>query len=341
MANIYDVANAAGVSIATVSAVINDSAYVSPRLKRRVEEAIEQLGYQPNLLARGLAKKESRTLAILVPNIANPFFPDVVRGAQDKAQELGYSVLVASTDDEPEKEAEYLNVFVSKRVDGILLTKSPGKLRNELAERLRSTATPVVQLIRRIAGVKGDTVLADDRGAAFEGVAHLIRLGYRRIGVITGMSSVSTTRERLTGYRQALREAGIPVRQALIASGDYGFNSGYIAGLDLLKQAPEAVFVSNYLMAVGFIKAMQQYQLSCPRDIAIVTCDDYPWMDCFSPRLTTIDFPKYDLGAEAARVLIERVSAPDRPLQSVRLRNRLWIRDSCGMNLRNRKSALG
>ncbi len=335
MANIYDVAREARVSIATVSAVINGSAYVSPRLQRRVQEAIERLGYQPNLLARGLAKKKSHTLAVVVPDISNPFFPDVIRGAEDRAQEAGYNLLVVSSDNDPRKERSYLELLLAKQIDGILLTKAPGKLPGSLLGDNGRTVTPVVQLIRSIAGLKSDVVVPDDWGAVYEGVAHLLRLGYRKIGLITGVKGVSTTRRRLAGYRQALKDWGLKYEAGLVAGGDYRAESGYLSGLDLLKQRPEAVFVSNYLMTVGFMQALSQYQLRCPEDVAIVTCDDYAWLNSFSPRLTTIDFPKYELGSEGVRLLLQRIEDPDRPPEAVELKNTMCIRESCGVKLRS------
>lgn len=330
MANIYDVAKEAGVSIATVSAVINESAYVSPKLKRRVEEAIRLLDYKPNLLARGLAKRESHTIGMIVTDVANPFFPEVVRGAQDAAQEKGYTLLLASSDDDPDKERQYLDLFLAKRVDGIILTKAPGRLPEAIKAGLEATETPLVQLIRTIPGFKTDVVVADDTGAAFEAASHLLRLGYRRIGMVTGVRGASTTRRRLAGYRKALQEWGIDFDRSLVVAGDYRVDSGYTAGLDLLRARPDAAFVSNYLMAVGFMKALEQYQMRCPEDLGVVTCDDYPWMDSFSPRLTTIEFRKYELGATAARVLIDRIMDRERPIETLQLRNVMCIRESCG-----------
>ncbi len=338
MANIYDVAKEARVSIATVSAVINESAYVSPKLHRRVQDAIRRLGYQPNLMARGLAKRKSHTLAVVVPDISNPFFPDVIRGAEDKAQEHGYNLLVVSSDNDPKKERSYLELLLAKQVDGILLTKAPGKLPEAFRGQPGRSNPPIVQLMRSIHGLKGDAVFADDWGAAYEGVSHLLRLGYERICLITGVKGVSTSRRRLSGYRQALKDWGVPFQRSLVAAGDYRAESGYLAGLDLLKQRPEAIFVSNYLMAVGFMRALRQYQLRCPEDVAIVTCDDYAWLDSFSPRLTTIDFPKYQLGHQAARLLLERLARPEKPFEVVRLKNSMCLRESCGHLLRSERA---
>ncbi len=343
MPNIYDVAKAARVSVATVSAVVNDTAFVSPSLKTRVQAAIDRLGYQPNLLARSLAQQRSHTIGMIVPDIVNPFFPEVVRGAEDRARAAGYTLLLASSDNDPTKEELYLNVFLAKRVDGILLTKAPGRMPASLTARLRTARVPIVQIAREIPGVKADAVLMDDRGAAYEGVTHLLRLGYRRIGFITGIGHVSTTRRRLLGYRDALRDWQLEVDPRLVVEGDFQVTSGYTAGVDLLKATPDAVFISNYLMAVGFMRALRQYGLRCPDDVGIVTCDDHPWLDSFTPRLTTIDLPKHALGSEAARLLVERIETDaKRPAPRgrrprftvVQLRNAMCIRESCGAGLR-------
>jgi LacI family transcriptional regulator len=334
VANIYDVARKARVSVATVSAVVNDSAYVSPQLKTRVLAAVRDLGYHPNLLARSLAKRQTRTIGAIVPDIANPFWPEVVRGAEDRAHASGYTLLLSNSDDDPGKEALYLSLFLAKRVDGVLLAKAPGRLSRELIAQLKASGTAVVQLMRSVPELRGDAVVLDDSDAAYEGVSHLLRLGYRRIGFIEGPDSVTTAQRRAAGFRQALRDNGVKVDPALFYIGDFRVKSGYNAGLVLLKRKPDAIFISNYLMAVGFMKAMRQYRLRCPQDIAIVTCDDYPWLDAFSPQLTTVNFPKYELGSEAARVVIERIASRDRRPQRLELKSSLCIRESCGHMLR-------
>jgi LacI family transcriptional regulator len=334
MANIYDVARLAKVSVATVSAVVNESAYVSAPLKARVQAAVRKLGYQPNLLARSLAKQRSHMLGMVVPDIANPFWPEVVRGAEDRAHEAGYTLLLANTDDDPAKEEMYLNLFLSKRVDGVLYTKAPGRLDAGLVARLEEAHMPLVQVSRLAAGLAADSVLLDDRDAAHEGVSHLLRLGYKRVGMIGGLAGVTPSDRRLQGYKKALAEWGRPFDKALFFQGDYRVTSGYQAGLALLKRKMDAVFISNYVMAVGFMRALRQYQLRCPQDVAVVTCDDHSWMDSFTPRLTTINFPKHELGVEACRVLLERLADRERPLQALQLKSSLSIRESCGYNLR-------
>jgi LacI family transcriptional regulator len=334
MSNIYDVATRAKVSTATVSAVLNESAFVSPGLKQRVVAAIRALGYEPNLVARGLAKQRTQTLGMIVPDIANPFFPEVVRGAEDAARAAGYSLLIASSDNDLKTEEVYLKLFLAKRVDGVILTKAPGRMPKAVATAFAKAHVPIVLLARTVAGFKADVVEMDDRAAAHEAVTHLLRLGYRRVGLIGGLGGASTTKRRLDGYRAALRDAGVSVDRALIGEGDFRVDSGYRAGLDVLKARPDAVFIANYLMSVGFMQALKQYRLRCPEDVAIVTCDDHAWLDAFSPRLTTVDFPKRELGDAAARLVIERVGKRGGPVRTIRLKSAMQIRESCGCGLR-------
>jgi LacI family transcriptional regulator len=342
MANIYDVAKEARVSLATVSAVVNESAYVSPGLKTRVTTAIEKLGYQPNLLARGLAKQQTRTIGMIAPNIANPFWPEVVRGVEDAAHAAGYTLLLASNDDDRAKEALYLRMFLAKRVDGLLLTKAVGPLDSGVASLLRGAKTPIVQLMRTSPALAGDKVLVDEREGVYEGVAHLLRLGHRRIAMINGVEKVSTSAQRFDGYRDALKDWNLEVDPALVAHGDFRVESGYATGIQLLKQKPDAFFVANYLMTVGFMRALRQYQLRCPEDMAVVTCDDHPWLDSFHPRLTTVNLPKYELGQAAARTLVRRLQPGDEPPpkrpQVVTLKTVLCLRESCGYELQRLKS---
>ena len=339
MANIYDVASAARVSVATVSAVLNDSAFVSEALKIRVRSAVAALGYQPNLLARSMARQKTQTLGMIVPDIANPFFPEVVRGAEDVAHAAGYTLLISSSDNDVAKEEVYLRLFLAKRVDGVILTKAPGRMPRELQRAFARAGVPVVLLARTVAGFVTHAVELDDKGAAYDGVTHLLRLGYRRVAFVGGLRGASTSRKRLDGYRAALRAANVPLEPALVTVGDFRVESGYRAGLDLLKRRPDAVFIANYLMTVGFMEALRQYRMRCPEEVALVTCDDYPWMDSFSPRLTTIDLPKRELGAAAAQLLVERIARGKGRARTIRLKNALRVRESCGCGLRAGKQA--
>lgn len=344
MANIYDVAKRARVSVATVSAVINNTTYVSPPLQARVREAIDHLDYRPNLLARSLARQKTHMIGMIVPDIANPFWPEVVRGAEDQARRAGYTLFLSNSDDDVNKEALYLNVFLANRVDGIIMAKAPGRASANSAgifDRIKAANIPVTLMVRDGGrGLSYDTVVLDDRAAAYEAVTHLLRIGHQRIALINGSPGVSSSQKRLAGYKKALKDFARPLVPALIHHGNFRDESGYRCGVDVLKQKPDAVFITNYLMAVGFMRALRQYQLRCPDDVAIVTCDDHPWLDSFTPGLTTVNFPKYELGRESFRLLADRVAEPKRSLQNVELKSTLSIRESCGFPSRRSASAI-
>lgn len=333
-ANIYDVAKEARVSVYTVSAVINRSARVSGPLERRVEDAIQKLHYRPNLLARGLAKRQTHTIGVVVPDIGNPFFPLVVRGAEDTAQKGGYSILLCNSDNQLEKEQTYLELLLSKRVDGILLTKAPGAISPALRNTLSKSGIPIVLIMRTVRGLKADAAVTDDLKGAYEAVAHLARIGHRRIGIVGGPLNVSNGAARFQGYRKALKEYGLTCDASLAAEGDYRVESGYRAGLALLPRRPDAVFVANYLMTVGFMQAADEIGMRCPENFGLVSFDDYPWLRCFRPRLTTVDLPKYDLGVAAASRLLLRLNGKGGPYTVEKLAPQLRVRESCGFSMR-------
>ena len=331
--NIYDVAREAKVSVFTVSAVMNQGR-VSDPLRRRVENVIRKLNYRPNLLARSLAKRQTHTIGIVVRDISNPFYPLVVRGAEDAAQKAGYSILLCNSDDNLEKEELYLELLLSKRVDGILINKASGRLPEGLRKMLADSKVPIVLLMRTCADIKADSVITDDEKGAFEAVSHLIRVGHRRIGMVGGPLSASNGKARWDGFRKALNENGLKYEPELVVEGDYRLESGYRAGLSLLSQQPEAIFVANYLMTVGFMRAADEIGLNCPRDFCLASFDDYPWLSCFRPRLTTIELPKYELGSQAVQVLLERISGKPGGFVKRKLAPELRVRESCGFLMR-------
>jgi LacI family transcriptional regulator len=335
--NIYDVARQAKVSVFTVSAVVNNSGKVSDRLRRRVEAAIRELNYRPNLLARSLARHQTHTVGIIVPDIVNPFFPLVVRGAEDVAQNAGYSVLLCNSDNQRQKEEQYLELLLSKRVDGILLTKTHGPFSPAQQRLLADARVPLVLMMRTIPQFRSDAVVSDDLQGAFEAVSHLARLGYRRIGLVGGPLDVSNGRARWQGFRRALKSYHLPYDSSLATEGDYRVESGYQAGLMLLPRLADSVYVANYLMTAGLMKAAEEIGLRCPEDFGLVSFDDYPWLGCFHPRLTTVDLPKYDVGAEAMRLLLRRMNGSAARPMIEKLATHLIVRESCGFALRMKK----
>jgi LacI family transcriptional regulator len=332
--SIYDVAREARVSVFTVSAVVNNKGRVSATLARRVEAAIAKLKYRPNLLARSLAKQKTHTIGMVVTDIANPFFPAIVRAAEDAAQKAGYSVLLCNSDDKQDKEALYLELLISKRVDGIILNKTPGALSPAQRTMLANAKIPIVLLMRTCPGLKTDIVQTNDHQGAYDAVEHLARVGHKRIALVAGPLQVSNARARQQGYLQALAAAGLTCEPKLVFEGDYRIDSGHRAGRALLPHRPDAILVTNYLMTVGLMKAADEIGMRCPDDFALVSFDDYPWLGCFRPRLTTIELPKYELGDAAVRLLLERLQGKTGRPQNVTLLPQLRVRESCGFMLR-------
>lgn len=339
MPNIYDVAHEAKVSVYTVSAVMNNAAQVSTTLQKRVEAAIRKLNYRPNLLARSLARRRTFTVGIIVTDIANPFFPQLVRGAEDVLQKGGYSALLCNSDGDPEKEARYLELLLSKRVDGIMLVKTPGHMPPAIAQMLKDVETPVGLIMRACSDLEGDLVLTDDRHGAFEAVSHLARVGHKRIAFVGGPQSVSNAKSRRQGYLEALREHSLLEIPDLTFEGDYRFESGYRAGQTLLPRRPDALFVANYMMMVGFMKAAEELGLHCPEHFGMISFDDYPWLESFRPRMTTVELPKYELGEQSARLLLERISGERTKVTTVKLMPQLRVRESCGFTMRSGRAA--
>jgi LacI family transcriptional regulator len=329
-ASIYDVAREARVSVFTVSAVINQKSHVGKKLRDRVEAAIRKLNYRPNLLARSLAKRQTHTIGMIVPDIANPFFPMVVRGAEDAAQKRGYNLLLCNSDDTQQKEESALELLLSKRVDGILLTKTLSEISPPLSQMMQETKIPIVLVMRTFPKVSKDAIITDDYQGAYDAVCHLARSGRKRIGLMGGPRKISNGKARWEGFRDALAANRLPCDPELVIDGDYRMESGYRGGNLLLSHRPDGVYVANYLMTVGLLKAAEEMGLRCPEDFGMVSFDDYPWLSIFRPKLTTVELPKYQLGLEAAELLLDRISGKDGPGVVKKLMPELRVRESCG-----------
>jgi LacI family transcriptional regulator len=329
-ASIYDVARESGVSVFTVSAVINNKTHVSKKLRERVEEAIAKLKYRPNLIARSLAKQRTHTIGMIVPDIANPFFPMVVRGAEDAAQKHGYNLLLCNSDDNLDKEERAIELLLSKRVDGILLTKAAEDFRPALRQMIKDAGVPFVLVMRTYPKLTKDAVITDDYQGAYDAVCHLARAGRRRIGLISGPLKVSNALARFQGFQDALKAKGLPFEKELMVEGDYRIESGFRAGHALLSHRPDGIYTANHLMTVGLLKAAEEMGLRCPDDFGLVSFDDYPWLGVFRPKLTTVELPKHQLGSESAELLIERITGNHKKPELRKLQPELRIRESCG-----------
>lgn len=332
-ASIYDVAKEARVSVFTVSAVVNGKTHVTPRLRERVESAIRKLHYRPNLLARSLAKQKTHTLGMIVPDISNPFFPMVIRGADEAAQRHGYNLLLCNTDDNQEKENNALELLLSKRVDGILLTKAFSDLKPAVRHMIRETKIPLVLMLNSAPKIAKDAVIADDYRAAYEATVHLVRSGRKRIALLGGPPKVSNGEARLRGFQDGLKASGLSFDPSLIFEGDYRSESGYTVGKQLLQRQPDGVYIANFLMTVGLLRAAEEMGLACPDDFGTVNLDDYPWLDIFRPKLTTVELPKFQLGQEAVGLLLDRLGGYTGPGILKKMPPELHVRESCGFQL--------
>lgn len=332
-ASIYDVARESRVSVFTVSAVINKKTHVGKKLRKRVEAAIRKLNYRPNLIARSLAKQRTHTIGMIVPDIANPFFPMVVRGAEDAAQKYGYNLLLCNSDDSLDKEEAAIELLLSKRVDGILLTKASEDFRPPLRKMIKDVKTPFVLIMREYPKLTKDAVITDDYHGAYDAVSHLARSGRRRIGLISGPLKVSNAIARWEGFRDALKAQNLPLDPNLVIEGDYRIDSGFRAGHALLSHRPDGIYVANHLMTIGLLTAAEEMGLQCPEDFGLVSFDDYPWLGVFRPRLTTVELPKRLLGIEATELLIRRIDGDDSKAEVKKLQPELRIRESCGFAL--------
>jgi LacI family transcriptional regulator len=323
-----DVAERASVSVTTVSHVINETRPVSDELRERVLAAMDELGYQPNRLARSLRRGHTHTIGMIVPDSTNPFFAEVARGVEDTSFEQGYSVILCNSDGNLDKEVFYTNVLAERRVDGILFVAAG--ISTEQIRDLQARRMPVVVVDREIPDVAVDSVLTDNARGGELATRYLMDLGHRCIGCIAGPSDVTPSAERVTGYRQALDESGIPVDEALIVKGDFQYESGYQAARQLLSMddPPTAIFACNDLMAVGAISAAAEMGRRVPADLSVIGFDDVGLASFANPPLTTVVQPKYEMGVIAATMLLERMHEPEIPPRRRMLDTSLLVRRS-------------
>ena len=328
---IHDVAKFAGVSSVTVSRVINGESNVKAETRARVEHVIEELGYVPNLAARGLRSQQMFTLALIVADIATVFWTTVARGVEDAAQGGGYSVLLCNSDEDPAKQMKYLDAVLQQRVGGVIIAPYSEDLTQ--LNKLRDLKIPTVIIDRRVENWDGDSVRTDSIAGAQALTRHLISVGHRRIAMISGPVGTSTADDRVAGYSLALHKAGIPLDPRFVRRGEYRASSGRKLTDELFEEGlkPTAILAANGAIAMGVVDSLRDRGMHVPQDIALVCFDETPDMTQFFPFLTTIAQPAYDIGMNAAQLLLSRINASV-PLQprEVILPTRLVLRYSCG-----------
>jgi LacI family transcriptional regulator len=329
MVSIVDVARRAGVSTATVSAVINEKEWVKDGLRERVQAAIEAVGYRPNFIARSLKSGRSGTIGMLVSDISNPFFASVVQAVSCLSYESDYSIVLASSDEDPEKEASYFSVLVQRMIDGLIL--APSSRDRECAEMLSGLNIPVVLLDRAFAPARFDAVVVDNRRGVRDAIEHLTGLGHRRIGFVAGPRNVWTAEDRHQGYLDALAAAAIAYDETLVRWGNFNEDSGYAAAADMIRlgEPPTAIFASNNKMMVGVTLALRDCGLRCPDEVSIASFDDFEWAPAFSPALTVVRQPIAGIAEAVTSLLLSRIKdGSDLPPRTVTLPTELVLRGS-------------
>lgn len=289
-----------------------------------------ELNYKPNALARGLRQKKSSTLGIIVPDSANPYFAEVARGVEDASFTQGYSVILCNSDSDPEKESMYMNVLAEKQVDGICLVAASSQTIEKHLDAVPRLQIPMVLIDRENINTIVDSVVVQNTEGAMKAVEHLLALGHKRIGCITGLPDLVNSKKRSDGYRQAIENTGMRVDESLIIEGDFRYEGGYDATKHLLTigEPPTAVFACNDLMAIGAISAVVSLGLSVPEDVSIVGFDDIHLAVFANPSLTTVVQPKHKMGVTAAKILLQRLKEPNKPPERYVLKTNLLVRDS-------------
>ncbi|WP_327689592.1 LacI family DNA-binding transcriptional regulator [Streptomyces tubercidicus] len=329
MTTMADVARRAGVSVATVSHVLNGTRPVRPGTRAAVLGAIDDLGYTHNTLARSLVTSRTRSIGLAISAISNPYFTEILQGVEAGALAAGYSLLIADPHDDPRHERTVVQLLHERRVDGVIV--APSAEPSEMVEYLARRSVPTVFLDRLVCDAY-DQVCAENTGPVRQLVEHLADLGHTRIGLVAGLPGLSTTAERVEGYREGLRARGLPFAPALLAGGNSEAAGAQAATRQLLAtdKPPTAIVTANNAMTIGALRALRELGREVPRDTALACFDDFSWAELFTPRLTAIAQPSKDIGAAAVRLLLERLAEPDRPPRTLRLPCTFVHRTSCG-----------
>ena len=331
MTNIRDVARLANASVASVSNVFNTPDRVSATLRARIGKVAAELGYAPNPAARSLRKGCSNLIGLIVADITNPFFTELVDVIERAASRLGYSVLLCNSAEDPAREQNHLDVLRAQRIDGLIMAPT-GRPSRTIARSLATLRFPVVLIDRALDELGFDTVSLDNQMAASSAVLHALDQGHRRIGFINGSVRLRTAAHRLSGYRDALLSRGVPVDPAMIREAAFRERDAYEAAVALMsnKLPPTAVFAANNLMTIGLLRALSDLGLRCPEQVSVIGMDDFPWAEAFTPPLTAVAQPVGPMGEAALRLVLGRIGGRcDGPPEHVVETPRLVIRGSC------------
>jgi DNA-binding LacI/PurR family transcriptional regulator len=330
MANMKDIARIARVSLGTVSHVLNNSANVRSPLRKRVLDAVQAAGYQPSQLARGLRRDKTNVIGMVIPDITNPFFPGVVRGAEDIAFSNGYRLVLCNTDNDHSKELVHLTELRTYLPAGLIVIPSNFSDLTAQAESYRRAGTGVVCVDRLPRNWSGDSVTANNEEGALNATRHLIQMGHTRLAMIVGPLHLTNAKDRLIGFKRAIREAKIHVAVEYIQETTFDRQGGYSKTLLLLRLIPRptAIFAGNDMIALGVLRAIRETGLSCPEDISVMGFDDLDLAEATHPPLSSVSQSGYQLGTTAAHILIERLHGDKSPAKHIVLPTTLSLRGS-------------
>jgi LacI family transcriptional regulator len=330
MTTMAEIAQEAGVSTTTVSHALNGTRKVSEKTMEKVRAAIRRTGYEPNSIARALAGARTRSIGAVISGISNRYFMDVIAAVEAEAAEHGHTLLLGDTREEWAKELQMVQELLRRRVDGLIMAPSPQAEEHAL-RYLKEQSVPVV-LVDRLLDIEVDQVGSENEEPMALLMDHLANNGHRRIALVAGLPGLSTTDERISGYRASVERNSLDVDDALVEYGQSQREPAHEATHRLMDSAkpPTALVVANNAMTIGVLIALRERGLKVPRDIALVAFDDFEWSDAFEPRLTVIAQPTHEIGRLAVNLLLARLEDPTRPYEKVRLATTFIHRDSCG-----------
>lgn len=335
--NIKEIARQAGVSVATVSRVLNHPDTVAPKTRERILALMEQIDYKPNWFARGLNFNKTDTIALLIPSILNPAYVEIAEGVESVANKKGYTVLLCITEGEVNKERQYIQTLINRHIDGVILVSS--LLGNDDLIKLKKQGVGVVLVGENSEKTQEPMVRIDCCEAAYLAVQHLINCGHREIALIYGSSPAMENKNKISGYEKALKEAGIPVRRAIMVEEENSIEGGYLATRKLLglDKNPDAIFATSDLLAFGVIDALRDAELKIPEDVAVMGFDNIKMSGLMVPKLSTVAKPLHKMGLSGARLLVDVIESADDggiPMKEIILQSKLKICKSCGHNER-------
>lgn len=328
---IYDVANEAGVSISTVSKVLNNTGSIAEKTRKRVKETMLELNYQPSVVAS--ARKRIQNIGLLIPNIANPFMAEIARGVENNLRKFGFNLMICSTDNDLKNEIEYISILKQKYLDGIII--ATGLQEDKAIKELLKAEIPIALLSRDVSSLAVDEVLVDDFLGGFEATKYLISLGHQKIAMITEDTNISTIKARVEGYKQALEESGIEYDESLVITNNSSLDEGKQSTRELLNlpSPPTAIFASTEFLAIGAIQGARELNVQVPQELSIIGFDDTILSTICDPALTTIAQPIHEMSKKVVELLIAEIKNPKETKQRVVLSPKLVIRESTSPNM--------